>query len=114
MIVALEWVSTGLVVIGVAVITLAVIGLVRMPDTYMALHSATKAASIGLVCIALASIATGDLWIVGRAVLIAIFLLLTTPVSSHAVGKAAYVRREPMVPPDLIDESGRLTEDQPG
>lgn len=106
-------ISTGLIVIALAVLTLAVIGLVRMPDTYMALHAATKAGSIGLVLITLASMATGDLWMIGKALLIAIFLLLTTPVSSHTVGNAAYLRREPMVPPDLIDESGRLTEEQP-
>ncbi len=39
-----------------------------------------------------ASMATGDGPIIARAALVAIFLVLTTPVGAHAVAKAAFLR----------------------
>jgi multicomponent Na+:H+ antiporter subunit G len=37
-------------------------------------------------------------------ILIAFFLLLTTPVSAHMVGRAAYLRGERMNAPEPVDE----------
>jgi multicomponent Na+:H+ antiporter subunit G len=49
--------------------------------------------------------------IIFRAVLIGAFLILTTPVSAHRIGRAAYQRGERMEAPEAVDESGR---DLPG
>jgi multicomponent Na+:H+ antiporter subunit G len=39
-----------------------------------------------------------------RVILIAIFILLTTPVSAHMVGRAAYLRGEKLNVPEPVSE----------
>jgi Multisubunit Na+/H+ antiporter, MnhG subunit len=54
--------------------------------------------------------------VTSRVLLIAAFLILTTPVGAHAIALAAWRRREPMRTPGAIDESaGELSSrpDQP-
>jgi multicomponent Na+:H+ antiporter subunit G len=53
----------------------------------------------------LASALIGDKGISLRVALIGVFLLLTTPVSAHMVGRAAYLRGERMQAPEPVDES---------
>ena len=101
--------ADALVVLGLAVITLGVVGLFRMPDVYLQLHAAGKAVFLGVIAFLGASLAAGDAAVTARAVLIGAFLILTTPVAAHVTALAAYRRGEPMRTPGGIDESGRLT-----
>jgi multicomponent Na+:H+ antiporter subunit G len=101
------WVADALVILGLAIMTAGVYGVVRMPDIYTKLHAASKAVFLGVCAQAVASYASGDPAIYARTTLIAILLILTTPVASHAIGAAAYRLKEPMVSPDAIDESGQ-------
>jgi multicomponent Na+:H+ antiporter subunit G len=103
----LPWLADALIVIGVFIMTVGVYGIVRMPNTYTRLHAASKAVFLGVISLLTASAVTGDPAIVLRAVLIGAFLLLTTPVSAHVIGLAAFQRNERMGMPDAIDESGR-------
>ena len=102
------WLADLLVFFGVGVMTVGVVGLLRMPDAYTKLHAASKAVLLGVCVLAVASFASGDPAIVGRVVLIAVLLLLTTPVAAHVIGQAAYRTREPMRSPGAIDETGKL------
>lgn len=95
----------ALVALGLLLVALAVLGLFRLPDVYMELHAATKAAALGVISLLAASVATGDAATMGRAALVAIFLLVTAPVSSHAIAAAARARDEPMQEADAIDDS---------
>ncbi len=104
---ALPWVADTLVVLGVLVMTVGVYGMIRMPDTFMRLHAASKMVFLGLLPLLAASTATGSPDIVLRVVLIAAFLLLTTPVSGHVVGRAAYLQGERIRAPAAVDESWR-------
>lgn len=105
----LPWLVDGLVVLGLSIMTLAVFGLWRMPDIYTQLHAASKAVVLGVVPLLLSMALLGDTTIAIRALLIGLFILLTTPLSTHAIGRAAFLRREPMKGPDALDESGQLT-----
>lgn len=105
-----DLISDVLVVLGIVVMTIGVVGLFRMPDVYMQLHAASKAVFLGVIAFLGASIATGDGAIAARSVLIAAFLLLTTPIASHVIAQAAYVTDEPSRVPGAVDESGRLPE----
>ncbi len=87
--------------------TVGVYGVVRLPDAYTRLHAAGKAVSLGLLPLLLASALAGNPDVVPRVFLIAFFLLVTTPVSAHVIGRAAYSRGERMNTPEAIDESGR-------
>lgn len=85
--------ADALVLFGLAVMTLAVWGMVRLGDFYLRLHAASKTVSLGLLPLLAAGMATGDAAIIARSVLIAAFLLLTTPVSTHAIARAAHLSR---------------------
>ena len=103
---ALPWLADALVVLGVGIMTLGVYGVVRMPDVYTRLHAASKSVFLGVFSLAAASLVTGEPAIVARALLIGVVLLLTTPVSAHAIGRGAYLEGERMKTPGAIDESG--------
>jgi len=84
------------VVVGLLGITLGVYGLYRMPDVYTRLHAASKAAYLGLVVLLLALVATKDDEIIAKSAVIGAFLVLTAPVGSHALARAAHRRGEPL------------------
>jgi multisubunit Na+/H+ antiporter MnhG subunit len=42
-----------------------------------------------------------------RLVLLLLLLFVTTPMSSHAIGRAAYLHHERLSSPGALDESGR-------
>jgi len=94
-----------LVVLGLLVTTLGVAGMFRLPDVYSQLHAAGKAVFLGVVSLLVASLAAGDGSAAARAVIIALFLLLTTPVGAHAIARAAHARGEKMRSPGALDES---------
>lgn len=102
------YLADALVVLGVAVMTVGVYGIIRLPDTYARLHAASKIVSLGVISLLLASTVTGDPAVFARVALISAFLLVTTPVSAHVVARAAYLRGEEMTGRETVDESGRL------
>jgi multicomponent Na+:H+ antiporter subunit G len=105
---AIPYLADALVVFGLAVMTIGVYGLIRLPDTYARLHAASKIVSLGVISLLLSSTATGDPAVVFRVALISAFLVVTTPVSAHVVARAAYLRGERMEGRQTIDESGKL------
>lgn len=104
------------VILGVVVMTLGVIGLLRMPDVYTKLHGASKSVFLGVMVLALSGMAVGGEAIASRLVLICLALLITTPVASHVVGRAAFLQHERMETAGAIDESGAIlnVDDAPG
>jgi multicomponent Na+:H+ antiporter subunit G len=108
------WLADALVVLGVAVMTVGVYGVIRMPDLYTKLHAASKAVFLGVVSLVAASVVTGDSAIIARVLLIGAILLLTTPVASHVIGRGAYLEGEHMETPGAVDESGHhLADEEP-
>lgn len=89
----LEILGVVLIAVGLFVTGLSVYGVVRMKGLYARLHAASKASVMGTVAILAASIGTRDGAMVGRAALVAAFLLLTAPIAAHVIANAAY-RRE--------------------
>lgn len=75
---------------GAGLCLLAALGLLRFPDTVTRLHASAKAQSVGLVLIL-----TGTaLQVPGRyapvVLLVALFQLVTVPVTGQIVGRTAY------------------------
>jgi multicomponent Na+:H+ antiporter subunit G len=101
------YLADALVMVGVLVMTVGVYGAIRMPDTYTKLHSMSKAVFLGVVSLCVSSLVTGDLAIIYRVILIAAFLLVTTPISALVIARAAYLRGERMEKPGARDESGK-------
>ncbi|MFW2357384.1 monovalent cation/H(+) antiporter subunit G [Hydrogenophaga sp.] len=91
------WLASLLLISGALVCLLASAGVLRLPDFFMRMHAATKAGVVGsgLVLLGVA-VAEGSLstWI--KVALAIVFLLLTTPVAGHLLGRAAYVGGAPL------------------
>ena len=86
-----EIITAGLLVLGSLFAFIAALGMLRLPDTVMRMHAATKAGTLGagLILIAVAFF-YADLGITLRALAAITFLLLTAPVAAHLIGRAAY------------------------
>lgn len=99
------YITDALVIAGVFVMTAGVYGLVRMPDIYGKVHAASKAVFLGAIVLMIASVATGEREIILRVVLIGAALMITTPISSHVIIKAAAERGELFRSSSAINES---------
>jgi multicomponent Na+:H+ antiporter subunit G len=98
-------VATALTIIGLLVMTGGVIGMLRLPDIYGKVHAAGAVVFLGVIAVCIAAAVASDAPAIRtRVVLIAIFLLLTTPVASHVIVQAARQRGEPMAAADALDE----------
>lgn len=104
--------GTIFMLLGVFLILIAGIGLLRLPDLYIRMSAATKAATLGLGLILLgAVIFFGELGVASRTVATIVFVLLTAPVSAHMIGRAAYTSGVPLWEGTELDElKGRYDE----
>ncbi len=86
---ALKWVGDALVLLGLVAVTVSVVGIIRMPDLLMRVHAAGQAVFVGVVIILMGAVGSGQGALMGRALLVAVFLMLTAPMSAHAIARAA-------------------------
>jgi multicomponent Na+:H+ antiporter subunit G len=92
-------------VLGAAFCLLAAVGVVRMPDVFTRMQAASKASTLGLACLLVGTtIELGDGATLARAVSIAAFIMLTTPVAAHVVARAAYFTNVPLWSGTVVDE----------
>lgn len=106
MINALEIIGIAIVALGAFFNVVGALGLIRFPNYFVRMHAATVAVMGGcvvpLVGVALLSLGkSGYLGIVTAlgAVATGAFIFLTSPVSSHAIARAAHkmkIERKPM------------------
>jgi multicomponent Na+:H+ antiporter subunit G len=85
------------------------VGLLRMPDAYTRMQAATKAPTLGNTLVLLGIAFHHPGWALKLVVLI-YFVLMTNPISAHAVARAAYRIGVPIGPPGAVDalrEAGR-------
>ena len=99
-----------LIVIGALFTALGSFGLLRLRDFYSRLHSPTKATTLGVGSLLIASAVYFSHLQDGLSlheILVAVFLFITAPVGAHLMAKAALhlrVRGESGLPPDdLLD-----------
>lgn len=98
-------VSWGLIVLGAGFMLLAGIGVYRMPDVFMRLHSSTKSATLGVGFVLLgATLYFNEVSIGARAIAVVLFILVTAPVSAHMLGRAAYFSDVPLWRGTLSDD----------
>lgn len=86
----------------------AVLGILRLPDIYCRLHSSSKNTTLGSLLIvaglALRAAQAGAGPAVLKILLIAVFLLIVTPIGSHALARAAYKRGTPLWARSVVDQ----------
>jgi len=91
-------VITGLLILlGGTFGVLGAVGVLRMPDVLIRMHASTKIGTLfcGLATAA-AAVHFGDWSTSVRAVLIILFLLLTAPIGSHMIARAAVTTGVPL------------------
>src|SRR5262245_28072742 len=97
-----ELIGSLIILAGAVFLFSAGLGLLRMPDAYTRIQAGTKASTLGnmLVLTGLAFYHPG--WTF-KLILAAYFVLMTNPVSSHALSRAAYLARTPMTRTTMTD-----------
>ena len=65
------------------------LGVLRMPDTYNRIQTGTKATTLGTILVLIGLAFLHPAWTLKLIILI-FFVLLTNPVSSHALARAAH------------------------
>lgn len=83
--------SSILLAFGAFLVLSGGIGVLRFPDVYSRMHAAGITDTLGAVSILLGlMILAGWSLVLAKLIMITLFLLITGPTSSHALGKAAW------------------------
>lgn len=82
--------ASGLILCGTLLCLVGAIGLIRLPDCYSRMHSASKAGSLGasLVLVGVAAASSGEMAL--EAIFAVLVLLATAPLAAHAVSRSAH------------------------
>jgi len=101
-----------MIIFSMSIMTLGIVGIWRMPDVYTKLHGASKSVFLGVVLMAVSATVVSESPITYRVILLIMIVVVTTPISSHAIGRAAYVMQERMETPGAVDESRTLLREE--
>lgn len=85
----LDVLGAVLLALGLTLATVGLYGLIRMRQLEHQLHAAALISGPAAVAILLAAVASRSVAVLTTAVLVILFLSLTTPLSSHAIARAA-------------------------
>jgi multicomponent Na+:H+ antiporter subunit G len=89
--------TAALMLIGAAFSLLAALGAYRMPDVFTRMQATAKSGTMGVGCLMLAvAIYFAEASVGARALAVVAFLVLTAPVASHMIGRAAYFTGVPL------------------
>lgn len=93
--------------LGTAFMVTSAIALLRLDDVFTRINAVTKAATLGVILILIGSFLTMPGWETAWKLVLAVFLqLVTSPVGSFAIGRAAYRSRSALSPSTCRDELG--------
>lgn len=116
----IEFIVSALVLVGAGFTLVGSLGLVRLQDFYTRLHSPTKATTLGVGSLLIASsifFSNQGTGLSLHEVLIAAFLFMTAPIGAHLMAKAAlHLRVESLakLPAEsLLDAHASAPDSQP-
>jgi multicomponent Na+:H+ antiporter subunit G len=78
------------------------LGVLRMPDSYNRIQTGTKASTLGTILVLLGLAVLHPAW-TWKLLMLIFFVLLTNPVSSHALARAAHSIRAEETASTVID-----------
>ena len=80
-----------LIIIGILFDIFGCIGLVRFPDVYNRLQASTKCVTLGTILLLIGvALLSGLGPTSAKAIICAVFVLITSPTAAHAIAKGAY------------------------
>ncbi|MDL0432190.1 monovalent cation/H(+) antiporter subunit G [Marinobacter sp. TBZ242] len=87
----IELIVALLLLAGASFMLLAAVGIVRLPDLPTRMHASTKAGAMGAM-FTMGGVAFyfADSVVFARAFAIVVFILITSPVAAHVIGRAGY------------------------
>ncbi len=87
----IEIISAIVIILGVLFVVIGAVGLLRLPDFYIRISAITKAATVGVACIMIGvALNYNEISIAIKAFAVVLFLLITSPIAAHIIGRAAY------------------------
>jgi len=94
----------GVIAIGGSIfLLLGSIGLYRMPDAYNRIQAGTKASTLGTMLSLAGLFFIFPSWF-GKFMVLILFVLVTNPVSSHTLARAAYFIKVPLTKLTQVDK----------
>ena len=88
----LDVIGVAMLALGLLLATIGLYGMARRPQILHQLHPAGLVTGPAVILVLLASVASGSAEIITSAVLVVLFVLVTSPLSSHAIARAALRR----------------------
>jgi len=102
-------IGTVITAIGTVFLFLGSLGVFRLPDVYNRLQAGTKCTTLGAF---LTIIGVGIMqpdWLL-KTLVIALFILITNPISNHALGRASRKSGVPLCDKSVVDKAGEFEE----
>lgn len=97
-----ELIGSILILLGAVFLFSAGLGIFRMPDTYTRIQAGTKASTLGNMLVLSGLAFYHPSWTL-KLVIVIYFVLMTNPISSHALARAAHAIRTPMAGTTMVD-----------
>lgn len=85
----IQLIGSVISLVGTVFILIGALGVFRMPDVYNRMQTGTKATTLGSILTLLGIGITLPGWL-GKTLLLVIFIIITNPISSHALARAAH------------------------
>jgi multicomponent Na+:H+ antiporter subunit G len=100
-----EIIGYVLIILGLGFDMFGCIGLLRLPDVYNRLQATTKCVTLGTCNILLGTFVIKGFCTTGvKAILVVLFLLLTSPVAAHALARGAHKSGVKLWPKSVVDK----------
>ena len=100
----MQVIGTVITGIGVIFLLLGSFGILRLPDVYNRLQAGTKCTTFGafFTIIGVGIMEPAWFW---KTLIIALFILLTNPISNHALGRASRKSGVPLCDRSVVDKA---------
>ncbi len=110
-----DYIAWGFFIIGALFVIVGALGILRFPDFYTRIHASGLTDTLGAEFILIGMAIQAPSWLIAAKILMMmIFLLLTSPVATHAVAHAAWVGGlNPLTGKDLTYDEVTPTEEEP-
>jgi multicomponent Na+:H+ antiporter subunit G len=98
------------ILLGSLLFFISALGVIRMPDVYNRIQVGTKATTLGTILVMIGLGLHHPTWI-AKLIIMVLFIILTNPISSHIVARAAHSEGDPMSDKTIKDALAEKGED---
>lgn len=103
----IDFAGYTLITVGVFFDICGCIGLVRFPDVYNRLQASTKCVTLGTILLLFGvAISGGSGAMAAKALVCAVFIMITAPTAAHAIAKGSYASGVQLWTGSVIDAYG--------